>query len=109
MTARISFKGGWWADVRTEWPYGADTRIAGAWAFTDDPEAFENACRVTLVESVVDANLPDVDGNAIPFSPAMWDTVSGRIGRKLLAECQGRWSKWHTDADPKDDSETSPG
>lgn len=105
MTERIQYKGGWWADVRTAWPYGADTRIGGAWGFTETPEAFENACRVTLVESVTDANLPDVDGNAIPFGPEMWDKVDGRIGRRLLRECQTRWGAWQKDADPNDTGE----
>ena len=105
---KMTFPGGWWADVRTAWPYGADTRIAGAWGFSDDPEAFEQACRLTLQESVTAAHLPDVDGNALPFGPEMWDAVDGRIGRKILTECRKRWGAWQKDADPKDTGETSP-
>lgn len=106
---RMTFKGGWWADVRQEWPYGADTRIAGAWAFTGDAEAFEEACRVTLRESVTDANLPGLDGSALPFGPDVWESVDGRIGRAILRRARADWGKWQKDADPNDGGPPSPG
>lgn len=108
-TERLTFKGGWWADIRTQWPYGADSKIAGALLFTDDPESFENGQRITLQQSVTAANLPDLEGNAIPFDPeSMWDLVDGRVGRKVLARCRLNWGKWQKDADPNDDGPSSP-
>lgn len=104
-THRMTFPGGWWADVRTAWPYGADTRMAAAWTYTEGAEDLERACRVTLQESVVAAHLPDVEGDAIEFSPEMWDSVDGRLGRRILNECRRRWMVWTKDADPNDTSE----
>ena len=108
-TERLTFKGGWWADIRQQWPYGADTKIAGAWGFTDDPEAFENASRVTLQQSVTDAHVPDIDGNAIPFGPDAWETCDGRIGRAILKKCRLNWAAWQKGADPNASAETSSG
>ena len=108
QTQRLTFPGGWWADVRTEWPYGADTRIAGAMVFTDDPAAFENSQRVMLIESVPAAHVPDLDGNAVDYGPEMWERVNGRIGRAILRRARLNWGKWQTDADPNDTADPSP-
>lgn len=105
---RLTMPGGWWADIRTEFSYGADARIAAAALFTDDAESFENSQRVLLQQAVAAAHLPDIDGNAVEFGPEMWDVVDGRKGRKVLAECRKRWADWLKDADPNDTSETSP-
>lgn len=102
---RMEFKGGWWADVRTAWSYGADSRIAGAWAYADNGEGFQNAAIITLQESVINAHLPDTDGNVVPFGPDMWETVNGKIGRKILIACRDSWGAWQADSDPKDTSE----
>lgn len=100
-TERVSFPGGWWADVRTWWSTSADSRMFGAWGHQDSALTFEEAVRLTLSESVVAANLPDGEGNAIPFGPEMWDQVDGRIGWKLVTDIRGRWAAWRTDTDPK--------
>lgn len=102
---RMTFPGGWWADIRTVWPYGADTRMAAAWMFTEGADDFEQACRVTLQESVVAAHLPDVNGDVVEFGPEMWETVEGRVGRRVLRECRKRWAEYAKDADPNDTSE----
>lgn len=99
---KITFKGGWWAEVKTEWSYGSDMKIAGAWLHIDESEKFERACRTTLIESVTNANLPDIEGNVVPFSPSMWDQVSGKIARKILMVCRDNWGRWQEDSDPKD-------
>lgn len=106
---RITFKGGWWADVRTEWSYGADARVAAAQLFQrDDAESFENAQRVLLVESVEAAHIPDLEGNAVAFGPEMWGSVNGRIGRAILKKCRANWAAWQKDADPNDTGRQSP-
>lgn len=102
MTKKVTFKGGWWAEIRTRWPYEADTKIAGAWTFTNDQASLERACTVTLQESIINANLPDEKGEAIPFSSDMFGKIDGRIGRKLLTECRTLWTAWQEDTDPKD-------
>lgn len=107
MTRRITFKGGWWADLRTAWPYGSDTKIAGAWAFVDNNEKFQAACLLTLSESITAAHVPDIDGNALPFEPDMWSVVDGKIARHLLKLARDGWAKWQEDIDPKDTSATS--
>ena len=107
-TERMTFKGGWWADVRTQWPYGADQKIAGAMLFTDDAESFENGQRVLLQQSVTAGHLPDIDGNAVEFGPEMWETVDGRIGRAVLKRIRRLWGDWQKDADPNDDEPSSP-
>lgn len=107
-TERLTFKGGWWADIRTQWPYGADAKVAGALLFTDDAESFENGQRVLLQQSVTDAHVPDLDGNAVAFGPEMWETVGGRIGRRILTRARLNWGKWQKDADPNDDEPSSP-
>jgi hypothetical protein len=107
VSRRINFKGGWWADVRTAWPYGADTKIAGVWAFVDNDEKFQAACLVTLAESVTNAHLPDIEGNALPYATDMWSVVNGKIARHLLKVTREGWAKWQEDIDPKDTSATS--
>lgn len=102
MSKKITFKGGWWAELRTRWSYEADTKIAGAWTFTTDQTSLERACTVTLEESVINAHLPDENGEPLSFSHDMYGKVDGRIGRKLLAECRGLWMAWQEDTDPKD-------
>lgn len=97
---RINYKGGWWAIVRDTWSYGSDSRIAGAWAFAETPETFATACRVTLVECVVAAHLPDADGAAVPFGAEMWEAVDGRIARRILRHCRDAWGRWQRDTDP---------
>jgi len=82
--------------------------MAGAWAFVEDPEGFNRAVMTTLRESVVAARLPDVHGNEVAFSDAMWSEVDGRYGRKLFRTCRDDWGKWQEDSDPKDiDSRSS--
>ena len=107
-TERLTIKGGWWADIRTQWPYGADAKVAGALLFTDDAESFENGQRVLLQQSVTAAHVPDLEGNAVEFGPEMWETVDGRIGRSILKRCRQNWGKWSKDADPNDTAEPSP-
>ena len=110
-TERMTFKGGWWADVRTEWPYGADTRIAGAWlALGPAPEGedWEKACRVTLQQSVTDAMVPDLEGNALPFGPDVWDACDGRIGRAILRRARKSWGAWQRASDPEASGQSSP-
>ncbi len=108
MTERLTFKGGWWADVRTEWSYGDDTAIAAALLFTDDPEAFENSQRILLQRSVPAAHVPDLDGNPVDFGPEMWETVNGQVGRAILRRIRRNWGEWQKDADPNDDGASSP-
>ncbi len=107
MTKKITFKGGWWADMRESWSYGSDSKIAGAWAFADDAENFGKATVIHLQESVIAAHLPDTDGNAIPFSAEMWPQVDGRIARHLLRVSRDMWREWQQDMDPKDIGQTS--
>lgn len=102
MSKKVTFPGGWWAELKTAWSYGSDMKIAAAWTFTDGEEKFERACLTTLQECITSAHLPDADGNAIAFGPEMWSRIDGRIGRKLLVESREAWSKWQEDSDPKD-------
>lgn len=97
----------WWADVRTEWPYGADAKVAGALLFTEDPESFENGQRVLLQQSVTDAHVPDLAGNPLPFGPDVWEECDGQVGRRILTACRRNWGQWQKDADPNDTSESS--
>ena len=108
-TERMTFKGGWWADVRVEFPYGADSRIGGALLFTDDAESFEAGQRVVLQQGVTAAHVPDLEGNAVEFGPDMWDSVDGRIGRAILKRARANWGRWQKDADPNDTDPPSPG
>lgn len=107
-TERMTFKGGWWADVRTKWSYGDDSAIAAALLFTDDAESFEQGQRVLLQRSVPAAHVPDLEGNAVEHGPEMWDSVDGRIGRAILRRARRSWGAWQKDADPNDDGPPSP-
>lgn len=101
-TKRIEFPGGWWAELRTAWSYGADSRIATGWGFAEGAEGFEKACITTLNESVVEAKLPDIHGVPVVFGPEMWAAVDGRIARKILRTCRDLWGEWQEESDPKD-------
>lgn len=107
MTKKITFPGGWWAELKTAWSYGSDMKIASAWTFTDAEEKFQRACVTTLEESIVAAHLPDAEGNAIAFGSDMWAQIDGRIGRRLLREARDLWGKWQEEADPKDTKDSS--
>lgn len=102
MSKKVQFKGGWWAEIKTEFEYGSDSRIAGVWTFLDTPEKFTDACNATLEESVITAHVPDPAGNAIPYAKDIWPRVNGRIARRVLQEARTSWANWQDDTDPKD-------
>ena len=107
MTKRIALGDRWGVDMRESWSYGSDMKIAGAWAFVQNDEQFEKAVLVTLQESVVDANVPDENGNAMAFSKTMWSDIDGRIGRRILDVCRKEWQEWSEASDPKDTARRS--